>query len=454
MTDSEWKQGNLITVEITGLGNNGEGVGRFAERVVFIPDAVPGDRLIARLITTKPQYGYGQIQELITPSEHRVRPACIVADKCGGCQWQHIDIAFQHLSKQQQIIDALERIGGFSDLPISPLLTTENHFAYRNKVTYPLDRARNGQVQAGYYRRQSHQLINLNQCPVQDEHFNLFLKQIKEDIQNQGWSIYDEGQKRGRLRHLSLRIGRRTGEILLTLISTAASLTNLKEQAEIWLGRYPDLVGVFLNVQPKPNNVIFGEETIHIAGKTSCREIFADLQFELGPDTFFQVHTEAAELLLEKLLTQLQLQGDEFLIDAYCGVGTFTLPLAQRVKTAIALESNTNSVIQARHNADLNQIENVEFQIGQVEKLLPQVTRSPDLVLLDPPRKGCDRTVLETLKAHHPAQIVYISCQPATLARDLKILCEQGHYQISWVQGVDFFPQTSHVETAVILKAL
>jgi 23S rRNA (uracil1939-C5)-methyltransferase len=289
---------------------------------------------------------------------------------------------------------------------------------------------------------------------VQDSRFNLLLKEIKEDIQLQGWSIYDEGQKRGKLRHLSLRIGRRTGEILLTLISTQASLMNLKEQAEVWLGRYPGLVGVALNLQPQPNNLIFGPETRVIAGQGTCREIFAGLTFDLGADTFFQINTETAELLLEQILQALDLGGEETLLDAYCGVGTFTLPLAQRVQRAIGLEVNPNSVRQAEHNAQANQIPNTTFVVGNVETQLTHWLPEADLVWLDPPRKGCHPSVLETLVAQRPKTIVYLSCQPATLARDLKLLCGSGAYQLTWVQGADFFPQTAHVECAVILRAL
>ncbi|BFM38123.1 23S rRNA (uracil(1939)-C(5))-methyltransferase RlmD [Synechocystis sp. LKSZ1] len=451
--DGNWQPGQTLELTITGLSHTGEGLGRLDNRVIFVPDSVTGDRLTVRLTHVKPSYAQGQIQAILEPSSHRVRPACIVADKCGGCQWQHITPAFQADSKQQQIIDALERIGGFISLPIQPLLASPHTLGYRNKVTYPLARSSTGQVQAGYYRRQSHRLINLNQCPVQDSRLNPLLKEIKEDIQLQGWSIYDETQKRGKLRHLSFRIGRRTGEILLTLISAQASLTNLKEQAEVWLGRYPDLVGVALNLQPQPNNLIFGPETRVIAGQGTCREHFAGLTFDLGADTFFQINTEAAELLLEQILPALALSGEETLVDAYCGVGTFTLPLARRVKQAIGLEVNPNSVRQAEHNAEANQITNTIFGVGNVEEQLAHWLPEADLVWLDPPRKGCHPSVLAALLAQRPKTIVYQSCQPATLARDLKILCGPGAYQLTWVQGADFFPQTSHVECAVILQA-
>jgi 23S rRNA (uracil1939-C5)-methyltransferase len=330
-------------------------------------------------------------------------------------------------------------------------LTADSSLAYRNKATYPLKRSATGQVQAGYYQKGSHQLINLNQCPVQDSRLNPLLAEIKQDIQQLGWSVYDERRHQGRLRHLSLRIGRRTGEMLLTLIATDWNLKDLEVQAQKWLTRYPKLVGIFVNRNPNRTNVIFGDETRCIAGQPYLREEFAGLEFQLLPETFFQVNTEAAEGLLNAIAQQLALQGDEVLVDAYCGIGTFTLPLAQRVRQAIGLEVQPASVDQAQLNAQRNGISNVIFKTGAVETLLPQLGITPDVVLLDPPRKGCDRGVIETLLDTSPGRIVYISCKPATLARDLKLLCQTGSYQLTHVQPADFFPQTSHVECAAFL---
>jgi 23S rRNA (uracil1939-C5)-methyltransferase len=279
---------------------------------------------------------------------------------------------------------------------------------------------------------------------------NPLLAEIKQDIQEMGWSVYDEGRHQGRLRHLSLRIGRRTEEMLLTLVSTEWNLQNLEVQAQKWLTRYPKLVGVSVNRNPNRTNAIFGEETRCIAGQPYLQEEFGGLQFQLRPETFFQVNTEAAEALLNAIVEQLALGGNEVLVDAYCGIGTFTLPLAQRVRQALGIEVQLASVEQARMNAQLNGITNVTFQTGTVEKLLPQLENKPDVVLLDPPRKGCEGTVIETLLEASPERIVYVSCKPGTLARDLKILC-QGGYHLSYLQPADFFPQTSHVECAAFL---
>jgi 23S rRNA (uracil1939-C5)-methyltransferase len=413
---------------------------------------VTGDRILVRLVHVKANYANGKLHQILEPSPHRIRPNCIVADKCGGCQWQHIDYEYQQSAKHNLVVQALERIGGFTQPSVAPMLTADSSLAYRNKATYPLKRSSTGQVQAGYYQKGSHQLINLNQCPVQDSRLNPLLAQIKQDMEQLGWSVYNEQRHQGRLRHLSLRIGRRTGEMLLTLVTTDWNLQNLEVQAQKWLTRYPKLMGVSVNRNPNRTNAIFGEETRCVAGQPYLREEFAGLEFQLRPDTFFQVNTEAAEALLNVIVEQLALDGDEVLVDAYCGIGTFTLPLAQRVRQALGIEVQLASVEQAQLNAQLNGITNVTFQAGAVEKLLPQLGIAPDVVLVDPPRKGCDRTVIETLLQTSPKHIVYISCKPATLARDLKLLCQTGGYQLTYIQPADLFPQTPHVECAAFLK--
>ncbi|HIK43012.1 23S rRNA (uracil(1939)-C(5))-methyltransferase RlmD [Thermoleptolyngbya sp. M55_K2018_002] len=457
-TPSRWRQGELVELTITDLSNSGDGVGRVDGRVVFVPDTAVGDRLIARLIRVKPQFAQGKLHELLEPSGDRIRPACIVADKCGGCQWQHLSYAAQLVAKQNLVTQDLERIGGFANPPVSPILPLSPSPAlslnYRNKATYPLDRGESGQVRAGYYQKGSHQLVNLNQCPIQDARLNPLLAEVKQDIQTRGWSIYDERLHRGKLRHLGLRIGRHTGEMLLTLVSAEAGLVGLVEQAEEWLQRYPDLVGVALNLNPAQTNVIFGPEMRCIAGRSYLREIFAGLEFQIQPTTFFQVNTEQAEALLGAIASELNLQGDEILVDAYCGIGTFTLPLARQVKRAIGIELHPESIQQAWTNAYQNNIANAMFQAGTVEELLPKLDEQPDVVLLDPPRKGCDALVLETLLSQLPRRIAYVSCNPATLARDLKRLSADGTYRLTRAQPVDFFPQTPHVECVAFLEKL
>lgn len=451
----QWQQGQLIEVTIADLSNNGDGVGRWGAQgqVVFVPDTVPGDQVQVRLVQVKPRYAHGRLQQIFSASPRRVRPSCIVADKCGGCQWQPVDYARQLEAKRNQVIQALERIGKFNQPPVDPVLAAPSPLGYRNKATYPLGQSKvegKIKVQAGYYQKSSHRLINLNQCPVQDSRLNPLLADVKQDIQHQGWQVYDEQHHQGQVRHLSLRIGRRTGEILLTLV-VRGDLPGIEAQAQAWCDRYPSLVGVSLNYNPERTNVIFGAETRCVAGQPYLWEEFAGLRFQIRPDTFFQIYTEQAEALLSAILAQLNLQGYEVIVDAYCGIGTLTLPLAQRVQHVIGLEKQLTAVEQAQQNAALNQIQNVTFQVGAVETLLPALEMTPDVVLLDPPRKGCDLAVIENLSRNQPSQIVYVSCNPTTLARDLQLLCCQGNYHLIRVQPADFFPQTAHVECAAFL---
>lgn len=452
MTNTVWQQGEVIELEISDLSDTGDGVGRFEQRVVFVPDTLVGDRTLVRLTHVKPKYAHATLKQILQPSPQRIRPSCIVADKCGGCQWQHINYDYQLTSKHNQVIQALERIGGFVNPPVASVLSTSSSLGYRNKATYPVRISATGQVQAGYYQKGSHQLINLNQCPVQDARLNPLLAELKQDIKKRDWSIYDEKRHQGQIRHLSLRIGRRTGEMLLTLVVKDRNLPDIETQAQEWLQRYPQLVGVCLNRNSDRTNAIFGRDTICIAGIPYLREKFAGLEFQIRPDTFFQVHTETAEALLQVIQSELNLQGREVLVDAYCGIGTLTLPLAKQARQVIGLEVQFAAVEQAIFNAQQNEINNVTFQVGAVEKNLPNLGIIPDIVLLDPPRKGCEANVIKSLLNLKPSRIIYVSCKVATLARDLKLLCEHGQYHLTRVQPADFFPQTAHVETAAFLQ--
>ncbi|MDA0672155.1 MAG: 23S rRNA (uracil(1939)-C(5))-methyltransferase RlmD [Cyanobacteria bacterium] len=454
---ARWEQGETLELEITDLSSGGDGVGRWENRVVFVPDTVPGDRVQARLVFTKPTFGRGKLLEVLSPGGDRIRPACIVADKCGGCQWQPVAYPTQLAAKEQQLTDALQRIGGFSDLPLDPILAADNPLSYRNKVTYPLGLSPEGQVKAGYYRKGTHQIVNLNQCPVQDDRLDPLLAEIKQDIQTQGWSIYDETTHNGQLRHLVFRVGRRTGDLLLTLVSNTWDLPGIEDLAAQWKERYPTLAGVCVNRNQAQGNTIFGPETRYVVGQPYLTERFAGLEFHIYPTTFFQVYTEQAERLLRCIVDHLDLQGRETIVDAYCGVGTLTLPLARRAGHCLGLEVQAEAVEVASENAHLNRIENVSFQVGTVATLLPTVTEAlggdqPDVIVLDPPRKGCEAGVLDALLSLRPPRLVYMSCNPATLARDLKHLCAGG-YRLERLQPADFFPQTAHVECAAFLVA-
>lgn len=457
-SSSDWRQHQSIEVSIDDLSATGDGVGHWGadRRVVFVPDTVPGDRITAKLTFVKASYAHGQLTEVFDASDHRVKPHCIVADKCGGCQWQTASYDYQLQAKRHQLVQALERIGKFVDPPVAEILAAPSAFGYRNKATYPLGvNLQNGKrkVLAGYYQKRSHRIVNLNQCPVQDVRLNPLLAFLKLDIQKQDWSIYEEQSHRGELRHLSLRIGRRTGEILVTLVArTGKNLPGLEAQAKTWMKQFPQIVGVSLNLNPDRTNRIFGDETRCIIGEPHLRETFAGLTFHVHPNTFFQVYTEQAEALVQQILARLNLQGHEAVLDAYCGIGTLTLPIARAARYCLGLEVQEDAITQARENAQINAITNAEFQTGTVEQCLAQLEFEPDIVLLDPPRKGCEPAVLQNLIERKIPRMVYMSCNPATLARDLQQLCQLGPYRLEHVIPADFFPQTAHVESAAFLS--
>jgi len=454
------QQDQIISLEITDLSDSGDGVGRYQDIAIFVPDTVPGDRIEAKLTFVKPNFAHARLEKVLTPSPHRVRSSCIVADKCGGCQWQVVSYEYQLQSKQNQVAQALQRIGGFSPEQVNAVMTdiipAPEPLQYRNKVSYPLaaDHSKNDEnkVKIGYYQKRTHKIVNINQCPVQDQRLDPFLAGLKRDIRKREWQIYDENTHRGLLRHINLRIGRNTGEILLTIVAKDWDVPKLELQAPLWMENYPNLVGVMLNRNSDRTNTILGAETRCIAGRDYIEEIFAGLRFQLRADTFFQVYTEQAEVLVSLIQRELQLQKTEVIVDAYAGVGTMTLPLSKKVKSAIDLEIQPQATAQAEQNAKINGICNVTFHTGTVEALLPQLELTPDVILLDPPRKGCHPEAIAYLCKSEIPRLVYVSCNPATLARDLHMLVTEGNYKITKLQPLDFFPQTAHVETVAFLS--
>ncbi len=449
--------GAKIPLTITDLADNGCGVGRYEDFVVFVPNTVPGDQLLVKIDRIKRHWSTGKVMEIVSPSPDRVRPHCIVADKCGGCQWQFVSYGYQLQAKQNQVAQALVRLGKFPapaiQAKLAPILGAPQAFHYRNKVTYPIATDSTGKIKVGYYQSNSHKLINLNQCPVQDQRLDLLLTTVKQDLIRSGWSVYNEATHQGNLRHLGFRIGRRSGEILITIVSQSRELNQLEQIAHSWL-ELPGVVGVVLNHNDQPGNVILGKDSYCVAGRNYVVEIFCDLTFHLTSDTFFQIYTEQAELLVQLLLDCLDLKGTETIVDAYCGIGTFTLPLAQYSQKCYGIEIQPQAITQAQHNARINHLtDRVEFLVGKVEDLLPHLAIQPDILLLDPPRKGCEPEVIEFIRQSAIDRVVYISCNPATLARDLQILCATDRYEIAKIQPIDFFPQTAHVETMVLLNA-
>jgi 23S rRNA (uracil1939-C5)-methyltransferase len=449
-----------VEIKIRDLTDDGEGIGSADGQVIFVPYTVPEDVVKVQIIpqknASKHKYRHGKLLEIVARSPHRIQPHCIVADKCGGCQWQLVDYPFQLQLKHNKVRETLIRIGKFDpqqiDTVLQVIVPAPQPFGYRNKVAYPLGISQTGAVKAGYFQTKSHKLINLNQCPVQDDRLNIFLKNIKQDIQQQGWTIYKEAEHQGALRHLLFRIGRYTNQVLLTLVSKEKQLPNLYAQAQKWLQQYPNLVGVHLNYNPDRTNVILGAETKCIAGAEFLTEKLLGYAFHLRPDTFFQVYTEQAEQMIQFIIDYLQTVSAQIVVDAYAGIGSIAICIAKLVQQVIAIEIQPQASRQGEHNAQLNEISNIQFLTGKVETVLTELPVPPDTIILDPPRKGCAPQVIEYLQQQLPRHLIYVSCNPATLARDLQMLCAEKKFRLVKVQPFDFFPQTGHVETVCILE--
>jgi 23S rRNA (uracil1939-C5)-methyltransferase len=434
-----------VEVLVTDLDRQGRGVARHDGQVLFVEGGLPGDRAEVRLMPRRRGQVTAQMLHLLEPSPQRRRSPCILADHCGGCSLQPFSPLGQEQWKGELVRQTLQRIGGLN-VPVEPLMASPQELGYRNRAIIPLERSPEGRLRAGFYRRGSHRIVNMNRCPVLDPRLDALIAPLKADLEASPWPVDRHGRDGGGLRHLALRVGQNSGELLLTLIASDADLEGLSDQAQVWMRRWPELVGVTLNLQPQPTNLLFGPETRTLAGRDWLHERFAGLVLQIASDTFFQVNTSQAERLVPLLESALP-TAPGLLVDAYCGIGTYSLPMARLGWEVLGLELHSGSVALAQRNAALNGLsERCRFQTTDVAEALDSVLPLTRALLLDPPRKGLDPRVLAAIAACPPPQLLYLSCDPATLARDLRQLCTEG-YQLISVQPIDFFPNTTHVET-------
>ncbi|MFO0017732.1 MAG: 23S rRNA (uracil(1939)-C(5))-methyltransferase RlmD [Synechococcaceae cyanobacterium] len=440
---------------IDDLTQEGQGVARHDGQVIFVPAALPGDRARVRIIGRRRRHLLGRLEAIINASPQRRKPPCILADHCGGCSLQAYRDEAQQAWKQAHVSQCLLRLGGLVP-ELRPLLAAAKPLGYRNRAVIPLERLDDGRLRAGYYRRSSHQIVNMNHCPVLDPRLDALIAPLKADLEATGWPVDRHGQG---LRHLALRIGQRSGDMLITLIASSADLPGLEPLAQTWMQRWPTVVGVCLNRQPKGGNVLFGAETLVVAGRGWVLEQFADLKLRIAADTFFQVNTSQAECLVP-LLSEALGPPSGWLLDAYCGIGTFALPMAARGWSVLGVELHPGAIALATSNAAENGLApRARFEVGGVAEHLGDLLGTPSplmgpltALLVDPPRKGLEPAAVEALRRHPPERMAYLSCDPATLARDLGLLCgPEGPYRIDWVQPIDFFPNTSHVECLTAL---
>ena len=455
LNSDEPRPGLSIDVEAVDLDRDGKGLARWNNWVIVVPDLLPGERATVQLQQRQRSRWLSRRVEQISNSKDRRRPPCILANDCGGCTLQHLADSAQTRWKARQIQQTMQRIGGIEVAPAEPLVDADRCLGYRNRALIPLKRDQNGRLKAGYYRPRSHKIVNLNHCPVLDPRLDALVEPLKRDIDATGWPADHDLIDGQGLRHLGLRLASASGDILITLISSHAELPGLEELAQSWLQRWPAVKGVCLNLQPKANNLVLGRTTHCLAGVPTIEEQFCGIKLSLSSTTFVQVNTPQAERIVQRLCDWLEIQcPGGSVVDAYCGVGTISLPLAKRGFHVQGLELNPDSVEQARINAMHNGLSShCCFEAGDVADLLASQLSDCQALVLDPPRRGLDQRVVASIIDQPPAALAYLSCDPATQARDLKaLLSPAGSYELEMLQPVDFFPQTTHLESLALLK--
>ena len=447
--------GQIITVLGTDLNHQGLGLARWEGWVVVVPQLLPGEEAQVQLLQRKKSQWFARHLKTLVAAPGSRKAPCILAKDCGGCSLQHLEESIQGEWKRNRLEQTLKRIGGIDIQSPDPINSDLEHLGYRNRALIPLLRQED-QLRLGYYRRGSHRIVNLNRCPVLDPRIDALIKPLKQDLEASGWPADADLRGEPGLRHLGLRVGVRTGEILITLVSATPELKGIKELALEWMNRWPAVAGVTLNLQPRRSNTVLGAITHTLAGRDCISERFCDLQLLLGTTTFFQINTARAEQIVIVLREWLlQREGCKRIIDAYCGIGTISLPIAAAGIGVVGLEINPASVQQARQNAALNGLTDARFEAGDVASLLSDSLPDHDALVVDPPRKGLAADVLEAILNCPPKSLAYLSCDSATLARDLKrLVSDDGPYAIDRIQPVDFFPQTTHLECLVLLKRI
>ena len=433
--------------EIFGIGTNGEGVGRFNDFTIFVEGSLPTEKILAEIIEVKKNYAVGKLIKILRESSERVKPFCPIYEECGGCQLQHLSYSAQLKWKRQQVVDAVERIGKIHGVEIFDTIGMKNPLRYRNKMQFPVGK----NLAVGCYARGSHKIIDTDSCQIQKELADKVLIGVKKILKKFNVSPYDEDSHKGILRHVMSRVGF-NGELMIVLVTAFKNLPNEKSIVKAIRSEIPEVSTLQQNIQTFHNNVILGRETKILFGKPTIKDKIGNLEFNISARSFFQVNTSQAEILYKTAKNFAELTGKEILIDAYCGTGTIGLFMAKNAYKVFGIEIVREAIDDAKKNARENKIRNAEFIVGDVVKVLPRLETYADVVVVDPPRAGCDKKVLETFAAMKPARIVYVSCNPATLARDLAILSELG-YTTKKIQPVDMFPFSSHVEAvAQIVK--
>ncbi|MGU8654625.1 23S rRNA (uracil(1939)-C(5))-methyltransferase RlmD [Clostridium perfringens] len=443
--------------DIISQGYEGEGIAKIDNKYpIFIEGALKGEKVKVRIVKVNKNFAYGKLMEVLEASEERVNPPCAIYKRCGGCKLQHASYKAQLDFKWDRVKDCVSKIGKLDPSIVKYPLGMENPWRYRNKVQLPIGLI-NGEVKIGFFAPRSHDIIDMESCLIQDEIGDKVVKLTREWIEKfniRPYNVDGEYDEKGIVRHIMIRRGFTTNEVMVVLVTNGENLPHKEEFVDLMVKNIPGIKSVIQNINSKKTNVILGLESKTLWGEDTISDYIGDFRFNISPLSFFQVNPIQTEVLYGKALEYANLTGNEEVFDAYCGTGTITLFLSQRAKKVYGVEIIPQAIDNAWINAKENKVENVEFFVGESEVVIPDLINKgvkADVVVVDPPRKGCDKKLLDSITNIDAKKIVYVSCDPSTLGRDLQVLEENG-YKTLEVQPVDMFPNTSHIECCVLLK--
>ncbi len=448
------KKNDQVQIRIEDISSEGQGIGKYEGYTLFVKDTVMGDMALVQITKTGKTYGYARLVKLLEASQYRVEPRCPVAARCGGCQLMHVNYTKQLEYKENKVRNCLTRIGGFTELPMEPICGMEEPYYYRNKSQYPVGRNKDGSIAIGFYAGRTHTIIDTSQCFIGARVNEEIIAIIRSFIEKYKLESYDEELHKGLIRHILIRVGYRTGEIMVCLVINGKDLPHSEELVES-LKKIQGMKSICLNINKDKTNVILGDKIIPLWGEPYITDYIGDIKYQISPLSFYQVNPVQTKKLYDIALDYADLHGEETVWDIYCGIGTISLFLAQKAKKVYGVEIVPPAIEDAKKNAQINNITNAEFFVGAAEEVLPEKYKKEkifaDVIVVDPPRKGCDQSLLDTILAMAPKRVVYVSCDPATLARDLKYLCEKD-YELKRVRAVDQFAHSTHVETVCLLE--
>lgn len=450
---SGMKVGQILTLKIKRLGINGEGIGYYQRQVVFVNGALPSEEVTAAITDIKNNHAVGRIIKIHKASSHRQAEPCALSAKCGGCQLLHMSHEGQMKAKKELVIEAFQKYCGMKNPPVRNVDGMDNPWQYRNKAQLQIGREK-GQIAAGLYSLNSRQLVNLSECPVQSQVINKVVKLTVKILGELGIEPYNERKKTGVVRTLVVRNGFATGDVQLTLVTGNKNLPKSEQLVQRLCRDIPELTGISQNINSSRSPLVFGKETVHLWGTEKIRERLGNLEFSLSPRAFFQLNPGQTVKLYNYVVEAAGLTGKEAVVDAYCGVGTIALWLASKAREVRGIEEIPEAIQDAKKNAKNAATQNTTFFVGRAEELLPRWVKTgykPDVIVVDPPRTGLDRSLMDAAAGVKAKRLVYVSCNPATLAKDCSYLLGNG-YKVEWVQPVDMFPHTAHVECVVRIQ--